>query len=353
MDQSDRIQRINERLSFLFERERKSFQQLRTERMAERVKQNELRGQLRAQADARKTAENDKFIKRWNSDDEIKRLGLDTNKLPTDDLARARAIRRASWKSIQDTLARQPKFEDTPLGKQAAAERKRIAQREIGDAVPEGTSPEDMEALYYGEIKTQMASARQYDAMTPGQKQGERDRMAQGRIANWEAGQRQGMMDRIAARSESGAGYVAAAGQARAAEQNLRDVISREKTPEQIRAENLKDRQDLENDLRRTVGPSTPGNENFRDGQRFRSGANEGAASTLDNLSFMGRIKAGMQAPPSGTRSGTQPQGKFEFFDRKTGQVGRSDAPGVDRVFRDPSGKAYRIEGGSGRKVYV
>jgi hypothetical protein len=359
IDPADRIIRINETLSFLIERPRgKSFEELRTERMAQRIEQEKKRDELRATQQTRKDAENQKFIDRWNTDDEIKRLGLDASKLPTDELARARAIRKASWQAVQDTLARQPKFEDTPLGKQAAAERKRIAQREIGNAVPPGTSPEDMEALYYGEIKTQMATAREMDRLTPGQKQAMKDREAEQRIANWEAGQKQKMLDRIGARSQSGADFVAAAGQARAAEQNLRDVIASEKTPEQIRAENLKSRQDLETELRKTVGPSTPGNENFRDGQRVRSGVSErpgNGMNTINNITnLMSAVKSSMGGKsPSTTQGAGQSTGKYEFYNRQTGKVETSDAPGVDRVFRDSSGKAYRIEGGSGRKIYV
>lgn len=138
----------------------------------------------------------------------------------------------------------------------------------------------------------------------------------------------------------------------------LADLIKKQKSFGQLRAQNVNDRQALENQRRGEVGPSTPGNENFSGGERTRSGVGaDRAASIINSLNPMAKIKSLM--PPAQSTSVSTPkapdqsQGAYEFYNRNTGQIERSDAPGVDRVFRDSSGKAYRIEGGSGRKVYI
>jgi hypothetical protein len=140
-------------------------------------------------------------------------------------------------------------------------------------------------------------------------------------------------------------GAAEASYEADVASQNLADVVKRQKSESEIRRQARAERDATEADVRK----SNP------------YGYGEAPITTpsdyIKNLPGMYKSKRQPKpASPQSTTASTAPaqsQGKFEFFDRKTGQVGRSDAPGVDRVFRDPSGKAYRIEGGSGRKVFI
>lgn len=370
LDPAERIQKLNEVLSGILEQ--MSFSERRTKRMEDRIRENELRDQLRQQNLARKEAEQASFDKkvmdRYSGDAgeaEIKRLGLSQEQIDalpagTDEagaLARAKALRKLS---LQNTYARAAdtarNFHTTDLGRDAANE---ILRQQGKGPLPDPNKHALPGAEYdvkqvldarAAESRVGMAAARARDAMTPGQRQAERDRQAQARIANWEAGQRQGMMDRIAARSETGKAYVAAAGQARAAEENLRNVNANQKSLAQIRAENLKSREDLERQIRgenpRAYSESDPTQD--QQAQIITNRLTRGL-----NYFKPKQVNPDSQSSASDRPTSTQAQTGYEFYNRDSGQIERSNAPGVDRVFRDSSGKAYRIEGGSGKKIYI
>lgn len=170
------------------------------------------------------------------------------------------------------------------------------------------------------------------------------------RIAGWEAAQNQKIIDRIS-KTSTGKEYLAAKAEAEKAQAAYDDLVASQETEPEIRARFKRERESLENELRQTVEPSTPGNEDFENEVRVRGSPPPRPPASASRSSS--GTPAGNKPQQGQGQDQSQSQGNYEFYNRRSGQIERSNAPGVDRVFRDSSGKAYRIEGGSGRKIYI
>lgn len=349
MDKSDRIQRINEAISFLFERrerDTRSFSQRQADRARERLSLMNAREELRSRASeiraGRQKEADDKTIARWNTDEEIKRLGLDTKNLPEDPLQRAKAIKRESWKQTQERLAARPDFETTQLGQDAKKERERIVGREMKlgrDATPEEVN------TYNQQQRDAMNQARARDR-DPAAKAAYQEAEKAKKIADWQASQKAAMLGRIGARTPAGAEFVAAEAGARAAEQNLAQVTANQKSEAQIRADARSERDATEAEVRAT-NPEGYGSGKF-DPVEYAKAINYNAGKV--DVEGNPRNKPSGSPPPSQNQPAKT--GKHRMYNRQTGKIEMSDSPGVDRVFTDSKGD-YRVEGGSGRKIYV
>jgi hypothetical protein len=347
----NRLNAINDTISHLLE---SSFVERRAERARKRAEADKasleamqareaLRQENLANRNAKRDERKNEFIGNWKdrySDNELKGFGVDPSSLPTDEYKRSQEMLRIWRKQLGTKIEAGKKQFDAEykggygLGGAAKAERAKVVGRELG---LDGSASQEQVDAYTKQQRDAMNQARARDR-DPAAKAAYQDAQKAKKIADWEASQKAKMLGRIGARSQTGAEYVAAEGQARAAEKNLADVMANQKSEAQIRSETRAKRDALEKEIRAT-NPY---------------GYGEAPITTPSDYikNLPGMYKSKRQPKPASPQSTTASTGQYKMYNRQTGQIEMSDSPGVDRVFTDSKGD-YRVEGGSGKRIYV
>jgi hypothetical protein len=364
----NRLNAMNDTISHLLE---SSFEERRAERARKRAEADkasfeamQAREALRqenlknrnAKRDERKT----EFIGNWKdrySDDELKGFGVDPSSLPTDEYKRSQEMLRIWRKQLGTKIEAGKKQFDAEyaggygLGGKARAEREKIVGRELK---LDGPASQEQVDAYNKQQKDEMNQARARDR-DPAAKAAYRETEKAKKIADWEASQKAKMLGRIGARSQTGAEYVAAEGQARAAEKNLADVMANQKSEAQIRAETKAERDALEKEIRATnpSGYSDASQGEYDKAVAYNKGEidTDGNPRTAPNPTGSATPSTTYKGQPGQTQSRQMPQGSY-MYDKTTKSVVKSDAPGAQKVWTDNKGKRYYVDG-SNRNVYI